>query len=65
VLIKLLAELLVKMLDVVRTTVLLDSDVVFVNGASVVDVVDDKSTLVEDNCVEVELAVLVVLVVLP
>ena len=53
------------MLDVVRTTVLLDSDVVFVNGASVVDVVDDKSTLVEDNCVEVELAVLVVLVVLP
>lgn len=64
-LIKLLAELLVKMLDVVRTTVLLDSDVVFVNGASVVDVVDDKSTLVEDNCVEVELAVLVVLVVLP
>ena len=51
------------MLDVVGTTVLLDNSVLAVNAASIVDVVDDSSTVVDDTAVEDEIPL--VLVVLP
>ena len=44
----------------VETPVLLDDNVLFVNGAAVVD---EGSTLVDANGVEVKLAVLLVLLV--
>ena len=51
-----------KLLDVVGTTVLLDTSVLFVKSAAVVD---EGSTLVDDIGVEVATTVLLLLVVAP